>query len=222
MAKPRLTSSVGGDSNEHCHVVGHVVIPGLELPGTRPNWVSDDPIAFKTGENDLGGRDGEDFGTVRPRVQTRAPDQFRVQNRRFWTFFGVAGAQPGHRFVENLATRLRSLSRWSADLNSDDSDLVAAHSCISVDAANDINHTSHAAGFKQLAVIGIHAPNLLMLVASRGGRHRSARMCRGYSGLPIRGGRTQHLARGVVLALIARFSRAGVALDKPPLSRSKR
>jgi hypothetical protein len=46
----------------------------------------------------------------------------------------VTGAQPGHRFVENLATRLRSLSRWSADLHLDDSDLVAAHSCISVDA----------------------------------------------------------------------------------------
>ena len=47
------------------------------------------------------------FGTVRP----PAPDQFRVQNRRFWTSSAVAGAQPGHRFLENVATRLRSLSR---------------------------------------------------------------------------------------------------------------
>jgi hypothetical protein len=36
--------------------------------------------------------------------------------------------------VENLATRLRSSSRWSADLNLDDRDLVRAHSHISVDA----------------------------------------------------------------------------------------
>jgi len=53
-----------------------------------------------------------------------APDQFRVQNRRFWPSSAVAGAQPGHRFVENLATSLRSLSRWSPDLNLDDRDLM--------------------------------------------------------------------------------------------------
>jgi len=46
----------------------------------------------------------------------------------------VDGAQPGHRFVENLATRRQSLSRWSANLNLDDRDLVRAHSHISVDA----------------------------------------------------------------------------------------
>ena len=36
--------------------------------------------------------------------------------------------------MENLATRLRSVSRWSADLNLDDRDLVRADSYISVDA----------------------------------------------------------------------------------------
>jgi hypothetical protein len=46
----------------------------------------------------------------------------------------VDGAQPGHRFVENLATRRQSLSRWSANLNLDDRDLVSAHSNMPVDA----------------------------------------------------------------------------------------
>jgi hypothetical protein len=43
---------------------------------------------------------------------------------------GTAGAQ----IRGEPRKRLRSLSRWSADLHLADSDLVAAHSCISVDA----------------------------------------------------------------------------------------
>jgi hypothetical protein len=33
-------------------------------------------IEFKTLENGLGGRNRLDFGTVRPRFKSRAPDQF--------------------------------------------------------------------------------------------------------------------------------------------------
>jgi hypothetical protein len=47
-------------------------------------------IDLKRPEIDLGGRKRLDFGTVRPRVQIPGPDDFRIQNREFWTCLALA------------------------------------------------------------------------------------------------------------------------------------
>ena len=75
------------------------------------------------------------FGTVRPRVQIPGPRPvFELRILNFAVVTAARRSQGGHRFSENFASKVAKWSRWSADLNSADSDLVGAHGCISVDA----------------------------------------------------------------------------------------
>src|ERR1700694_5709146 len=101
---------------------------------SRPDCLAWPRIELKPLESLLGGRDRLDFGTVRPRVQIPGPRPFLSSKSPIFDVIRSRRVADGHRFVEHLATRLRSLSRSSADLNLDESDLVAALSCISVDA----------------------------------------------------------------------------------------
>ena len=78
---------------------------------------------LNTLENDLGGRNRLDFGTVRPRVQIPRPRpnlEFRIVN--FCSAASAAGAQAGHRFLETLVSPLAESSGSPANLNSEISD----------------------------------------------------------------------------------------------------